>query len=195
MNDSSGKQLVNCAVCGAVMESHHQTCWLCDERADVGSEVNPYRATLVVEPPVPTAAGSSAAVLGLAVALAAVCGGVATFAPGAAIGLVALLFPAFIRTVVVSSRAGPAGLAAGNAIYTFIASLGAVLCAGAAGAGAFFATCFVACLGIGTINSGGGASSDTDWIAISLMVGGLIGVATALLVLYAFWKRREPRFK
>jgi hypothetical protein len=138
----------------------------------------------------PEARGDAPALVVFGVLAILVCLGLALEAPGVLVVLLSLATPALIRTIVALSRrqtpaAPPSGLAA---LGTFLSSLGVMAMVGLASAAAFYATCFVVCLG-------GLALSDKpwggDWILVASVGAGLVpGLAVAVLLFRLLWKRK-----
>jgi len=124
-------------------------------------------------------------VIGLALALCVIVVGAGLAMPPVGMVLAVVLFPAFVRTAVVSSRSGQAAMDVGNTVYTFFSAVCAVFVAGMAAFGAFFATCCVACFGALS-------SNNQSFFEYGAIAGGVVGVIAAGGVLYGFWKRPKP---
>ena len=140
----------------------------------------------------PEARGDAPALVVFGVLAILVCLGLALEAPGVLVVLLILATPALIRTIVGLSRrqtpaAPPTGLAA---VGTFLSSLGVVAMVGLASFAAFYATCFVVCLGgLALEDLHGGRSG--EWILVASVGAGLVpGLAVAVLLFRLLWKRK-----
>src|SRR5207247_6860085 len=96
--------------------------------------------------------------------------------------------PALIRTLVVGSRQDQTSAGPGLAVVgTFLSSLGIATMVGLASFVAFFATCFVVCLGGLTLGGMDGGGSG-DWLLyISVSAGLVPGLFVAFLLFRYFW--------
>jgi hypothetical protein len=181
-----------CPYCGAEVGAHARRCWLCQEKMPAAYDGGEQDARIhqlserialpaPSEGPGPMAAfGILALILGIGMALAA---------PGILIIMVILLAPAFIRTLAKSP--GPTTReAAPSSFWTFLSSVGVVAVVGLASFAAFFATCFVVCLGgLGLNEMRGG--KNYEWIMIASVGAGLVpGIAVAFLLFRRFWGRK-----
>ena len=140
----------------------------------------------------PEARGDGPALVVFGVLAILVCLGLALEAPGVLVVLLVLATPALIRTIVALSRrqtpaAPPSGLAA---VGTFLSSLGVVAMVGLASVAAFYATCFVVCLGGLSLGGLQGKGSE-NWVLVASVGAGLVpGLAVAVLLFRLFWKRK-----
>ena len=70
-------------------------------------------------------------------------------------------------------------------MYTFLAAIGAVFCATAAGVTAFCAACCATCFGLIALEGDvSGQAADS-----LILIAGLVGMLVAGGVLFLFWKR------
>jgi hypothetical protein len=117
------------------------------------------------------------------------CGALAFEAPGVLVILLILATPALIRTVVVT--AGKHQVSPENGftmLGTFLSSLGVAALVGLASFVAFFATCFVVCLGGLSL---GDTRHAENWILPVSVIAGLVpGLAVAVWLFRYFWARK-----
>lgn len=123
-----------------------------------------------------------------------VCLGLMLEAPGVLVVLLILATPALVRLVVVSIRAtsqrqSPSAL---TMVGLFFSTLGIAAIVGLASAAAFFATCFVVCLGGSSLSELNRGGVPADWIlVVSVCIGLVIALAVAALLVYWLWPRRR----
>jgi hypothetical protein len=122
----------------------------------------------------------------LLVALASVCMGVISVAPGLGILLAIASTPALIRTISAVRRREETGesTATSNKLLLFLGSLGVVVTAGVAAWVTFFGLCFVSCLAAIAVNS--------ETIAVlGLVVAGTGGLVVGVFTLRKLWRARN----
>ncbi|MFO0965048.1 MAG: hypothetical protein U0793_05605 [Gemmataceae bacterium] len=176
-----------CPYCGAEhVSARPQKCWLCqadfgqtpeaagqDERIDALTE----RIAL----PRPREEAEPLAAFGILALL--ICLGLALVAPGVLIIVSFLAIPAIIRTAVVSEKkVGP--------LWTFLGSLGTVVVVGTAAFAAFFATCFVVCLG-GLALEDLSRGRSYEWIFVASVGAGLVpGILVMVFLFRRLWGKK-----
>lgn len=187
----------HCPHCDApIKDAHPARCWLC------GASLTPAELTDRPSPSYnlvrPNRAsgdnvGFEALGFGFLVLLLLLLISVALAAesPGVLLLLLVAVTPALIRTLVTTQRQEAEGqeVTSGRAALTFLSSVGVVAIVGLAAGAAFFATCFAVCLaGIAITDLRRGSE---DGILVASVGAGLVpGIAIAILLFRAFWKRR-----
>jgi hypothetical protein len=116
---------------------------------------------------------------------------------GFAIGLAVVVTPALARVVYFNFKQNATNkrpLTAGENVLFFFTSLGVVTMIGVAAGAAFFATCFVVCLGglgVAAANRTGGPWSGLDWVLyVSVGLGLIPGIAVAVLLGRTLWAKK-----
>jgi len=183
----------HCPYCGAELFSANPLkCWLCHESltsaADTQAAYDPGIADRIR---LPESRGDNPAWVVFGILALLVCLGLMVEAPGILIVLLILATPALIRTVMASSRAQTQAAPA-SALGMFFSSLGIVAIVGLASVAAFYATCWVVCLGgLALENLKSGRGVNYDWIMVASVGAGLIpGGAVAFLLFRRLWPRR-----
>lgn len=181
-----------CPSCGAeIRDPRRRYCWLCDE------DLAPRDGITAQPPPLPRLrlpghASGDAPVMAVFGVLALLLGlGLLAEGPGALILLLILATPALVRTVVTTVRKDreSAPASAGVVLGTFLSSVGVVAIVGLASVVAFYATCFVVCLGgLAVANLKGGGEG---LILVASVGAGLVpGLIVAVVLFRAFWRRK-----
>lgn len=172
-----------CPECGAKRISAAAVpCWLC--RRPLPEYTGPMPAGRPAEE-----LGDNPAFIVLGVLAILLCVGLMLETPGVAIILVIAAVPALVRaSYLVSRRPADRPVGAGEAVGTFLASLGVVAVVGVAAGVAFFATCFAVCLGIGTLS---GRGSLDALFTTSILIGLIPGVAVFIALMVKLWPRKS----
>jgi hypothetical protein len=196
------KSAENCPDCGAPLVGGAKECWLCRSKR-TGSPASLPPADLRSVPNVENPYASpglpadwhlnrtfSLSTMFLWTTLLAVVMGVATFAPGLAIALAVISFPAALRTIgTVARRTQLRGvsLSVPEKIEAFVASLGVVL-AIAVGAGiAFMAVCLPVGMAAAAANVGG----EFGFFVPAVIAGTMAAGAAAFLLGRRIWPQKD----
>ena len=178
-----------CPNCGAARQAQESACWLCgfEEQKET---VPPWK-------PVPRAIPHNEGTftitsMMLVITLIAICLGMGAVAPGLGILLGMLSLPAFIRTTLVVSRRQAAGrtIDSSSKVSLFLASLGTVIVAGIAAFVVFFGTCIAACFGAMALEQKG-AGFGGGLFFVMLIIGGCLGMASGIFVMWSIWRRSK----
>jgi hypothetical protein len=192
MKPSEETWVTCCWNCGAEVTPGRLKCWLCGEDlSDEPVDAQPVQETPPIAPDAPFQYGISS--LLLFITLAAILCSLFTMHPG--LGIVATIFavPALLRTAVVASNRGHAGkpMTTGAKASSFALTFAVVftVCVLIIGAfvAAFFATCMV------TANMIHNDSYGLDSLVISLIVGGIAAISTAVLCGYTIRKQMRRK--
>ncbi len=188
-----------CADCGAPINAGQTRCWLCgnsdpqpasprEKGNDWSSEsvaANPYASPAA---PDYSATQFSLTTLFLWTTLVAVIAGSASIAPGLAIGLAILCFPAALRTIGNVNRLKQTtgrSPTSGQKMMTFFASFSVVVAAFIAASAAFVATCFP--VGLGVAATGASESNFFGVMLFVITVSGAIAAFVGYIVLRRLW--------
>jgi hypothetical protein len=186
-----------CPNCGAVIKAGARECWLCQEdtaiRAGTPEQEAQDREFLArIKLPEPQNEFGVMAVFGILAVL--LCIGLAIDAPGILIILLVVAAPVLIRTMIVARKQTQGTPMTGPAMAGFFFStLGVIVMVGLASFAAFYATCFVVCLGglaVGNVIQPRGDSAITLLLVASVGAGLVPGCAVAYTLLRRFWPRR-----
>lgn len=175
-----------CPACGAeILTAAAQRCWLCLEDLAALGVTMPVRLESH-RPSESSADNVAVAVIGaFALVLIAV---LCIEAPGLLVVLLVLATPALIRTVRQSSRRPDAtGV---TLVITFFSSLGVLTAVGMAAGAAFYATCFVICLGGLALTefTSSGRRMGYEWILVPSVGGGLVvGIPIFVWLIRKIW--------
>jgi hypothetical protein len=178
-----------CPHCGEIMAADAEVCWLCLEKYSVQEGLAPILTPTSLDKERVAADWEDSAgwrVVGFFTL--ALCVALAIEAPGILIVLLIVATPAVVRTVVVSRRAGPGGGEA-SVVGTFLGALGVAVLVGLASFVAFFATCFVVCLGGMTMADARRGGYDSI-LPASVAAGLVPGIAVAIYLFKAFWIKK-----
>ncbi|HYV34531.1 MAG TPA: hypothetical protein VE988_02435 [Gemmataceae bacterium] len=175
-----------CASCGAqILSSAATHCWLCQEALGPGGQTGHSSG------PSGRASGDNIAMAAIGGLIILLFAAMAMEAPGVLIILLVVATPALIRTLVVASR--ETGLAGWTLVGTFFSSLGVMAIVGTAAGAAFYATCFVVCLGALALNDAAHSRS-YEWILIPSIGAGLVpGAMVFWWLIRLFWRRPQAR--
>ena len=174
-----------CPECGAKrITSAMAPCWLC-------GAILPALDGAVPGGPVRSKLDKPAfVVIGVLVVLITI--GLAIEAPGLLVVFALCATPALVRSVIVSRQSSQAGrpLTAGEKAGAFLGALGATVLVGAAAGVAFFATCFVVCLGMLAANNtrGGGELI----LPVSVFAGLVPGIFVFVWLLRLILRKGKP---
>ena len=185
-----------CPQCGAIIRAGAKECWLCaaDTSFRAGTpEEAAWERDLAERIRLPEP-GRDFGVMGLFGFLALLVGiGLAITAPGLLIVVLIVLTPVVIRTIVVARKEGPASMSGPAMAGFFFSTLGVIIMVGLASLAAFYATCFVVCLGGLAVGQAFQPRGD-GWITLLLVASvgaGLVpGFAVAYYLFRRFWPRR-----
>lgn len=184
-----------CPYCGESIAAKAKMCWLCTEKFGVreGAPEPMRRARKSSAPMRSDAAADSAAwaLLGI-VAVFLICA-MAFEVPGVLIVLLVLAAPAMVRALVAVSQKSDDSTptSAPSFLLMFLNSLGIAAVVGLASFIAFFATCFVVCLG--GLSMGALDKKGSDDFLLTCSVGGglVVGLVVAGFLFRAFWPRKN----
>jgi|ERR1043165_8125750 hypothetical protein len=184
-----------CPHCGATMPAAAEMCWLCREKFSVQPGTPPQYGRSS-EPPASEgqakSLGDNAAWAVFGVLAIILCVALAFSAPGVLIVLLIVATPALIRTLVVgaSQHDQPAQVSGPNLVQIFLSSIGIAAVVGVASFVAFFATCFVVCVGGLALNDLNHSRS-YDWVVVASAGAGLVpGLLVAFSLFRYFWARK-----
>jgi len=183
-----------CPYCGAELFSANPLkCWLCHESLAPG-ESAAYDPEIADRIRLPESRGDNPAWIFFGVLAILLILGLATAGPGILIVLLILATPALIRVVIAASHQASQGrpLTGLDITSTFLSSVGIVAMVGLASFAAFYATCWVVCLGgLALENLKSGRGVNYDWILVASVGAGLIpGGAVAFLLFRRLWPRK-----
>jgi len=184
-----------CRNCGAKIKAGAKECWLCAEEASIRAgtpEDEAWERDLAqrITLPEPRNEFGVMSVFGILSILIGV--GLVIAAPGILVILFIVATPVLIRTMIVSRKETPAGPMTGpGMVGFFFSTLGVIVMVGLASFAAFYATCFVVCLGfLGTGGVGRGGRWNEGTILIASIGAGLV---PGLFVAYWLFRRLWPR--
>jgi hypothetical protein len=189
-----------CPYCDAELRPGARRCWLCEEelpatagdaRADHARAARIEAASERIALPQPRRDNPAMAFLGLLAIL--ICVGLAAAAPGLLIVLLIVATPAFIRTMVVSSRRQAEGIPATGlgAVGTFLSSVAVAALIGIATVGAFLASCFAVCFGGLALNDLSRGRGNWEWVMVASIGAGLVSAGLVFaLIMRRIWKKR-----
>ena len=193
-----------CLSCGATNSTAAVKCWLCGVPLAGGEPAPSESAAKFPVEGKHTATGSGAiapvpahfqfglASLMLTMTLISVCLGVISLSPGLGFGVIVLVTPAFLRTVIGARRMRRQGRPLGvpEKIMAFLGSLGLVTATAVAAGVAFYATCWVGFLGGMAVGEAAGAKGydPLSWgLGTGVIVGAIAGIALGVFLIRRFW--------
>ena len=181
-----------CPDCGAEVRGPNATrCWLCHEPLSGRQAARDAELLRRIRKPALEADSPAWAVIAVLIML--LFGGLLfSDAYGVVVVLLIAAVPALVRTVVMASRRREAGAPAdsGSVLVTFLTSLGVVFVVGLASGIAFFATCFVVCLGMLSTRGHQGPAGEQFILVTSVGLGLIPGLVLFFFLMRRLWPRK-----